>query len=119
MNIQPWSDVQWRDDAAWKQFVFMHMVAHNNMAEYFADQNLKIDNFPFDDVPWSGKPDEMQQLQDFLFLHQRVHVELANRLSLTAPPDLELYKLNDEDQFNDWTSDHAAEHDRLLLAIGF
>lgn len=110
MNIQPWVDVQFGDDGGFKQFLFMHLIAHQNMAEYLADQNLVIPNYPLDNI---------EQQEDWLFVHNQVHVEADARLGLTTPQDLELYNLKDETEFYDWMALHGQDHDRQFLAMGF
>jgi hypothetical protein len=109
MNLSPFVDVRFGDKEAFEQFIFMHLITHNNIAEYLADQNLKIDNYPLDNL---------DQQKDWLLTHQLVHNAIAGRLSLAAPPDLELYDLLKREEFDDWQSLHGQEHDRVFLAIG-
>lgn len=109
MNLSPFIDVRFGDKEAFDQFIFMHLITHNNIAEYLADQNLKIDNYPMDNL---------DQQKDWLFVHNEVHKAIASRLSLGAPQDLEQFHLDDRNEFDDFLSIHGAEHDRVFLAIG-
>lgn len=110
MNLAPYVDVEFEDTEAMQQFAFVHLLAHNSIAEYLADQNLSIDNFPIDN---------MENQEDWMFQHMQTHIVIAQRLGLDAPQDLEVYDLQDKQQFYDWHALHAGEHDRILLAIGF
>lgn len=109
MNLSPFIDVRFGDKEAFDQFIFMHLITHNNIAEYLADQSLKIDNYPMDNL---------DQQKDWLLTHQLVHNAIDARLGLTAPADLELYDLREKDSFYDWATQHGQDHSRIFLAIG-
>lgn len=110
MNLAPYVDVEFGNEEAFSQFAFVHLLTHNNLAEYLGDQNLAIDNYPLDN---------MENQKDWMYTHQLVHVALASRLGLSAPQDLETFDLDNEQQFYDWSAIHSGEHDRLFLAVGF
>lgn len=110
MNLAPYIDVKFKDEEAFRQFSFIHVLTHDAISNYIEDQNLQVSNYPLDNV--SAK-------QDWMFTHNQMHIQIAQRLGLTAPQDLELYDLDNETAFYDWMSLHGGEHDRILLAIGF
>ena len=110
MNLAPYIDVKFQDKEAFSQFVFIHMISHESIGNYVSDQNLALTNYPLDNT---------EDKRDWMFLHNRAHVQIAQRLGLTEPQDLELYDLEESTSFYDWMSLHGGEHDRILLAMGF
>lgn len=110
MNIAPYVDVAFGDGEAMSQFKFIHFVTHDTISQAIEDAGINIDNYPLDN--WDNLP-------DFMFQHNIIHIRIAQALGLSAPQDLELYDLEEESQFYDWMAIHGQEHDRILLALGF
>ena len=110
MNLAPYIDVKFEDKEAFSQFVFVHLLSHDAIGNYVSDQTLAITNYPMDNL---------EDKSDWMFLHNRAHVQIAQRLGLTDSQDLELYDLEESSEFYEWMSLHGNEHDRILLVIGF
>lgn len=110
MNLAPYVDCEFGDQEAFRQFTFVHFIAHDTISTYIEDQNLSIENYPLENL---------EQQKDWLFTHNEVHRAVAQRLGLTAPQDLEKFDLNNKEQFYDWSSIHGQEHTRILLAMGY
>ena len=110
MNLAVYTDVKFEDKEAFEQFSFIHFIAHDTISSYIEDQNLSVTNYPLDN------PDARE---DWMLAHNQSHIQIAQRLGLTAPQDLELYNLGEPSEFYDWFALHGNEHDRILLAMGF
>ena len=110
MNIAVYTDVKFEDKEAFSQFVFIHMISHESISNYITDQNLAVTNYPMDNL---------DDKRDWMFTHNQAHIQIAQRLGLTSPQDLELYDLDESSEFYDWMALHGNEHDRILLAMGF
>ena len=110
MNLAPYIDVKFEDKEAFAQFVFIHMISHEAIGNYVSDQNLALTNYPMDNL---------EDKRDWMFTHNQAHIQIAQRLGLTTPQDLELYDLDESSEFYDWMALHGNEHDRILIAMGF
>lgn len=109
MNISLAAQAPFGDEAAFDEFLGVHNIAHQTLAERAAQGGVLIVAVPFADTP-IGNP-------DWLLDHYQVHAQLA-RVTNTVLPDISTVDFTDEGQYHDWMDTHAQVHDQLNQILG-
>lgn len=109
MSLFTYEYMDWNDEGQRKQFLLAHQVEHHKLAEAAIDQGFAASCFPLGDLG---------NIKDWLRYNQQMHVQLASNLAIDAPPDLEEWTLDDQQEASEWLLAHIGDHDRLNISYG-
>ena len=104
------SYVKFGDRDGLGEMLFENGVQHQLFYEILADQGIVIPKYPITDADPSN-------LDDWLFVHNEMHVNLANLLNLDNPFQLLDSDWRVEEDFYDWIASHLYIHEQIASAL--
>lgn len=111
MNMEVLSYVQFGDRDGLGEFLFENGTQHQLFYEILADQGILIPKYPITDA-------DIDNLDDWLFVHNQEHQSLASALNLDNPFQLLDADWNVEADFYDWIGVHQSIHQQIAAALG-
>ena len=111
MNMDALSTVEFGNQEALKQFLWENGVQHRVFWEYGVDKGIITPEYPLIDA-------DIDNLDDWLLVHQIQHQALAAALNLDNPVQLLDTDWNREDDFYDWIASHLYIHEQIVSALG-
>ena len=111
MNMDTLSTVKFGDVESLGEFLFENGVQHKLFQETFMDKGTPVPVYPLTDA-------DVDNLDDWLQVHQVEHQYFANLLGLNNPFNLLDVDFNSEDQFYDWIASHLYIHEQIVAALG-
>lgn len=109
MSLFTYEYMDWSNEGQRKQFLLAHQIEHHKLAQAAIDHGFAASAYPLGDIG---------NMKDWLRQNQQMHAQLADNLSIDAPPDLEEWDLEDAEQASEWLLAHIGDHDRLALSYG-
>jgi hypothetical protein len=97
------------DPAQREDFLNRNDIAHRATFDALADLGT-----PVDDVPIYA----MGNMQDWLFVHNRRHVQEALLAGVDPPADLQDWDLSDANSQHQWHLAHTLAHESVNEALG-
>lgn len=111
MDMNTLSIVKFGDVDSLGEFLFENGLQHKLFQETFMDQGISVPIYPLIDV-------DINNLDDWLQVHQVEHQAFAGYLDLDNPWDLLDTDWNKEDDFYDWVASHLFIHQQIAASLG-
>lgn len=111
MNFDALGQVRFGDPDGLKEFLFENGVQHQAFAERLIDLGFSVPRYPLIDA-------DIEDLDDWLQIHQIEHQAFATILDLDNPFNLLDTDWNEEDDFYDWINTHLLIHEQIARALG-
>lgn len=113
MDISPFSDFQYENREAWRDFLLMNGLSHTNYNTSLELLGVLPATYPLLDIG-----DTQDANNDWLQTHYLVHKNIAAVLGLSEIPDLSDVELHDEGQFFNWLQLHQQQHQLINSVLG-
>ena len=110
MNMEALSYVKFGDREGLGEMLFENGVQHQLFYEVLADSGILIQKYPITDA-------YIENLDDWLFVHNQEHESLASTLGLDNPFQLINADWNVEEDFYDWIGVHQTIHTQIAAAL--
>jgi hypothetical protein len=113
MDLSRYSSFSFEDEDAWKDFLLANSLSHTEYTDELARQGKSPLSYPvmdFDDSP--------EGHDDWLRMHQLLHVGINNLLGIASTPNLDDVDLTDATQFASWLTQHEQEHTVIDQTLG-
>lgn len=111
MNFEALAQVRFGDPDGLKEFFFENAVQHQSFAERLIDSGFDVPRYPIMDA-------DIEDLDDWLQIHQIEHQAFATILDLDNPFNLLDTDWNQEDDFYDWINTHLLIHEQIAKTLG-
>ena len=111
MNFDALSNVEFGNQESLREMLFENGLEHKLFWETFADAGTLLPQYPLIDV-------DIDNLDDWLQVHQIEHQAFASALNLDNPFNLLDTDWNKEDDFYDWLSSHLYIHQLIASRLG-
>jgi len=111
MNFEALSYVKFGDKDGLGEMLFENGIQHQVFYEILADKGIAIQKYPLTDA-------DIDNLDDWLLIHNQEHESLATQLGLDNPFQLLDSDWNVEDDFYDWIGVHQTIHQQIAAALG-
>jgi hypothetical protein len=105
-NMDTLSQVRWGDPDGLNDFLFENGIQHQSFAERLQDVGFQVPRYPLIDA-------DVEDLDDWLAIHQIEHQAFATILDLDNPFNLLDADWNQEDDFYDWIQQHLLIHEQI------
>lgn len=109
-NMDALAQVRFGDPEGLKEMLFENGVQHRSFAERLIDAGFIVPRFPLIDA-------DIEDLDDWLAVHQIEHQAFATILDLDNPFNLLDTDWNQEDDFYDWIQQHLLIHEQIARAL--
>ncbi len=110
MNMDTLSIVKFGDRDSLGEFLFENGVQHRLFQQILMDAGQYVPVYPIIDA-------NVDNLDDWLMVHQVEHQALANLLDLNNPFNLMDSDWNKEEDFYDWIANHLYIHEQIVAAL--
>lgn len=110
MNISPWSDTPFDDPDAFADFLMVHGLSHDRIAQVMYANSDNYTVYPLYDSPHDN--------HDWALTHYSEHQSIFELLDLTGLPDLASVNFDDEEEFETWMQLHQQVHERINTELG-
>jgi hypothetical protein len=110
-NMDTLSQVRWGDPDGLNDFLFENGIQHQSFAERLQDVGFQVPRYPLIDA-------DVEDLDDWLAIHQIEHQAFATILDLDNPFNLLDADWNQEDDFYDWIQQHLLIHEQIARTLG-
>ncbi len=110
MNMDSLSIVKFGDRDSLGEFLFENGLQHKLFQETFMDEGISVPSYPLIDA-------DVDNLDDWLQVHQVEHQAFATLLSLDNPFNLLDTDWNREEDFYDWIASHLYIHEQIAAAL--
>ena len=111
LNMDTLSQVRWGDSDGLNDFLFENGIQHQSFAERLQDVGFQVPRYPLIDA-------DVEDLDDWLAIHQIEHQAFATILDLDNPFNLLDADWNQEDDFYDWIQQHLLIHEQIARTLG-
>jgi len=111
MNFESLAQVRFGDPDSLKEFLFENGVQHQAFAGRLIDLGFIVPRYPLIDA-------DVEDLDDWLQIHQIEHQAFATILDLDNPFNLLDTDWNQEDDFYDWINTHLLIHEQIARSLG-
>lgn len=111
MNFEALAQVRFGDPDSLKEFFFENGIQHQSFAERLIDLGFEVPRYPIMDA-------DVEDLDDWLQIHQIEHQAYATILDLDDPFNLLDTDWNQEDDFYDWINTHLLIHEQIARSLG-
>lgn len=111
MNMEVLSYVKFGDKDSLGEFLFENGLQHQLFYNILGDNGIGIIKYPITDA-------DLNNLDDWLFVHNQEHQALASTLGLDNPFQLLDADWNVENDFYDWIAVHQTIHEQIAAALG-
>ena len=111
MNFEALAQVRFGDPDSLKEFFFENGIQHQSFAERLIDLGFDVPRYPIMDA-------DVEDLDDWLQIHQIEHQAYATILDLDDPFNLLDTDWNQEDDFYDWINTHLLIHEQIARSLG-
>ena len=111
MNFEVLSYVKFGDKDGLEEFLFENGQQHKLFYEILMDKGIITPLYPIYNA-------ETSNLDDWLFVHNEMHVNLANLLNLDNPFQLLDSDWRVEEDFYDWIGVHQTIHEQIAKQLG-
>ena len=111
MNFDALSNVEFGNQESLREMLFENGLEHKLFWETLTDNNIIVPQYPLIDA-------DIDNLDDWLQVHQIEHQAFANALNLDNPFNLLDTDWNKEDDFYDWLSSHLYIHQLIASRLG-
>jgi hypothetical protein len=109
MNLIAYRDVPFKDEEAFKHFMDVHWLDHQEINNEMLRQGYT--------VPWLPIGSENGLTEVWLDFHNRIHTGIDESLNI-ASADFSFLDTSDEQSFNDWCQSHSQQHLLYEQALG-
>ena len=110
-NMDTLSQVRFGDPDGLNEFLFENGIQHQSFAERLQDLGFQVPRYPLIDA-------DVEDLDDWLAIHQIEHQSFATILDLDNPFNLLDSDWNQEDDFYDWIQQHLLIHEQIARTLG-
>lgn len=111
MNMEALSYVKFGDKDGLEEFLFENGQQHKLFYEVLMDKGIITPLYPIFNA-------DTANLDDWLFVHNEMHVNLANLLNLDNPFQLLDSDWRVEEDFYDWIGVHQTIHEQIAKQLG-
>ena len=111
MNFEVLSYVKFGDKDGLDEFLFENALQHKLFYEILMDKGIITPLYPI----FNADP---ANLDDWLFIHNEMHVQLATTLNLDNPFQLLDSDFRVEEDFYDWIGVHQTIHQQIAQQLG-
>jgi len=111
MNFDTLSIVRFGDKDSLGEFLWENGLQHRLFIDTLTDQNVIVPSFPIMDA-------DIDNLDDWLLIHQVEHQAFANALNLDNPFNMLDTDWNVRDDFYDWLNQHYNVHLQIANSLG-
>jgi hypothetical protein len=109
VNLYAYQDVPFKDEQAFKEFMDLNYLDHNEIQDALLSQGIVVPMVPL------GSENGLNEV--WLDLHNQVHTGIDTALNLESV-DFSFLDTNDESSFNDWLIAHFQQHLLYEQALG-
>lgn len=110
MNMETLSIVKFGDKDSLGEFLFENGMQHRLFQQTFMDAGIPVPVYPLMEA-------DLDNLDDWLQVHQDEHQAFANLLGLNNPFNLLDTDWNREIDFYDWIASHLYIHEQIVAAL--
>jgi hypothetical protein len=111
VNFEALAQPVFGDPDSLNEFLFENGIQHQAFAERLIDLGFVVPRYPLIDA-------DVEDLDDWLQIHQIEHQAFATILDLDNPFNLLDTDWNQEDDFYDWINTHLLIHEQIARALG-
>jgi hypothetical protein len=111
MDMETLSIVKFGDKDSLGEFLFENGLQHKLFQQTFMDQGVPVPVYPLIDA-------NIDNLDDWLQVHQVEHQAFAGYLALNNPFNLLDVDFNKEEEFYDWIASHLYIHEQIAASLG-
>jgi hypothetical protein len=111
VNFEALAQPVFGDPDSLREFFFENGIQHQAFAERLIDLGFVVPRYPLIDA-------DVEDLDDWLQIHQIEHQAFATILDLDNPFNLLDTDWNQEDDFYDWINTHLLVHEQIARALG-
>lgn len=97
-----------------KQALLDWALSHGDMHRQVAQHSVELGHLNLGTTQLY----DMEGFEEWLYIHNQEHEEIAETYNLQTPPDLSWWDFDDEVNFSNWAQAHALTHEYELKALG-